>query len=47
LLYRVDEREEMAAEQGGVLQSLDANRRAAYLANAPRGLFTAVELRAA
>ena len=47
LLYSLDDLEEIAAEKGGIRQLLDEKWRKVYQANAPRGLFTMAEMRAA
>jgi hypothetical protein len=47
LLYSLDELEEIAAEKGGIRRLLDEKWRKVYNANAPRGLFTRSEMRAA
>jgi hypothetical protein len=47
LLYSLDELEQTAAEKGGIRALLDEKWRKVYQANAPRGLFTKAEMRAA
>ncbi|HEV8191524.1 MAG TPA: hypothetical protein VGP82_08565 [Ktedonobacterales bacterium] len=47
LLYRLDDLEDIAAKKGGIRQLLDETWRKVYQANAPRGLFTTAEMRAA
>jgi hypothetical protein len=47
LVYSLDELEEVAAEKGGIRTLLDEKWRRVYKANAPRGMFTRGELRAA
>ncbi len=47
LLYSLDDLEEIAAKKGGIRQVLDEKWRKVYQANAPRGLFTKGEMRAA
>ncbi len=47
LLYSIDDLEEIAAEKGGIRHLLDEKWRKVYKANAPRGLFTISEMRAA
>ena len=47
LLYSLDDLEDIAAEKGGIRQLLDEKWRKVYKANAPRGLFTMHEMRAA
>ncbi len=47
LLYSLDDLEDIAAEKGGIRQLLDEKWRKVYQANAPRGVFTTREMRAA
>jgi hypothetical protein len=47
LLYSLDDLEEIATKKGGIRQLLDEKWRKVYKANAPRGLFTMSEMRAA
>ena len=47
LLYSLDDLEDMAREKGGIRQWLDKKCRQVYNANAPHGLFTTGETRAA
>ena len=47
LLYSLDDLEDIAAEKGGIRHLLDEKWRKVYQANAPRGLFTKGEMRAA
>jgi hypothetical protein len=47
LLYSLDDLEDIAAEKGGIRQLLDEKWRKVYKADAPRGLFTREEMRAA
>jgi hypothetical protein len=47
LLYSLDDLEDMAVAKGGVRQLLDEKWRKVYKANAPRGIFTTGEMRAA
>jgi len=45
--YSLDDLEQIAAQKGAVRQLLDETWRKVYQANAPRGLFTASEVRVA
>ena len=47
LLYSLDDLEDIARGKGGIRQLLDEKWRKVYQANAPRGLFTKAEMRAA
>jgi hypothetical protein len=47
LLYSLDDLEEIAAKKGGIRHILDEKWCKVYKANAPRGLFTQREMRAA
>jgi hypothetical protein len=47
LLYSLDDLEDIAAAKGGIRQLLDEKWRKVYQANAPRGVFTPSEMRAA
>ena len=47
LLYSLDDLEQIATEKGGIRQLLDEKWRKVYQANAPRGVFTTSEMRAA
>jgi hypothetical protein len=47
LLCSLDDLEEIAAAKGGIRQLLDEQWRQVYQANAPRGLFSRRECRAA
>jgi hypothetical protein len=47
LLYSLDDLEDIAAEKGGIRQLLDEKWRKVYQANAPHGLFSKREMRAA
>jgi len=47
LLYSLDDLEDIAATKGGTWQLLDEKWRKVYRANAPHGVFTTGEMRAA
>lgn len=47
LLHSLDDLEDIAAEKGGIRQLLDEKWSKFYQSNAPRGLFTKGEMRAA